>query len=243
MRKVLGCALLLLATAAAADERARAWIARMEDNLRADTSIARYTMRIVRPDWTRTLRFVAWDDRKGKRLFIHILAPPKERDTTWLKIGTSLWMYLPRLEREIRIPPAMMSASWMGSDFTNDDLVKMESLVTDYEHTILARKGTHILVQSIPKPDAAVVWGKIETELDTQTALPVKARYYDEQGVLVRTIFFKEPRRLGGRLIPTRWLLVPADAPNKRTELVIEDARFDVPIPDARFSRARLRHP
>ena len=217
-------------------------VRRADDLLRGKTQQGKYRMTIVRPDWQRTTEFAFWSEGTEKS-FIRVLEPPKDRGVAFLKIGRQMWQYIPRINRVIKIPPSMMLESWMGSDFTNDDLVKMESLVADYEHTIVARKGAHILVRSVPRPDAAVVWGKIETELDTRTALPVQARYYDEQGRLVRTIFFKEPKRLGGRLIPTRWLLVPADAPEKRTELVIEDARFGIAIPDARFSRARLRHP
>ncbi|RMG92269.1 MAG: outer membrane lipoprotein-sorting protein, partial [Zetaproteobacteria bacterium] len=140
---------------------AREIIANVQDLLRAETSTARYTMTIVTPEWRRTLRFDAWDDRKHRRFLIRILEPRKEKGVGWLKDGGNLWMYMPKLERDIRIPPSMMLSSWMGSDFTNDDLVKMESLVDDYDHQLIAEDDRGVTIVSLPKPDAPVVWGKI----------------------------------------------------------------------------------
>lgn len=238
----LAAAFALAAASSAWGADARAIIAEMQAKLRADTSYARYTMRIVRPSWTRTLRFEAWDDRKGKRFFIHILAPRKEKDTTWLKRGRELWMYLPRVEREIRIPPAMMQASWMGSDFTNDDLVKMDELVDDYDHEIVRETAEGWLIRSRPKPDAPVVWGMIEHEI-TRALIPRRARYYDEAGKLVRTLEFLEPKRMDGRLIPTHWIVHPTERPREFTEMILEAIRFNIPVNEAMFSRARLRGP
>jgi len=242
-RWVLLGALLWAGTAAASEDEARALLARMEALLRADASHARYTMKIVRPSWTRTLRFEAWDDRKKRRFFIHVLAPAKERGTTWLKVGRNLWMYLPKLGREIRIPPAMMRASWMGSDFTNDDLVKIDALLEDYTHEVVARKGRIVRIRSVPRSNAPVVWGAIEHEVDAQTAIPAQAYYYDEEGKLVRTLEFSDVREVGGRRIPTRWRVHPVDRPEQFTEMIIEAIEFLPSLPDARFTRARLRRP
>jgi len=131
---------LPLCTAAAPmqDVTATDLVSKVQDRLRSQTSYARYTMRIETAEWQRTVRLDAWDDRRHKRFFIRILAPRKDKDTTWLKDGGNLWMYLPKLERDIRIPPSMMLSNWMGSDFTNDDLVKMESVVEDYHHRLLS---------------------------------------------------------------------------------------------------------
>ncbi|MDX8400999.1 MAG: outer membrane lipoprotein-sorting protein, partial [Mariprofundaceae bacterium] len=121
MRAIVALLLVLPVFAPAAiGAEAADLIRKVQDLLRSDTSIARYTMRIETPDWQREIRFDAWDDRPRKRLFIRVLAPPKERGSAWLKDGGNLWMYLPKLERDIRIPPSMMLSSWMGSDFTND---------------------------------------------------------------------------------------------------------------------------
>ena len=215
-------------------------VQQVQDRLRAATSIARYTMRIETADWQRKVRFDAWDDRKRRRFFIRILAPRKDKNTTWLKDGDNLWMYLPKLERDIRIPPSMMLSNWMGSDFTNDDLVKMESVVEDYSHRLIADQEGIYTVESIPKPDAPVVWGKIVRRI-THEAMPLSEDYYDEHGKHIRRLSFDRVQHMGGRDIPTRWIVQPMADPNKRTVMLLESVTFDAPIPDRIFSRANLR--
>lgn len=227
------------------DAEAKALVKKVQDLLRSDTSIARYTMRIETPEWQREVRLDAWDDRLSKRFFIRILAPKKDRDTTWLKDGGNLWMYLPRLERDIRIPPSMMLSSWMGSDFTNDDLVKMESVVEDYHHRLIHRDQQKFVIESIPRPEAAVVWGKIVHTISVD-GIPLADDYYDEHGRHIRHLSFDQVRMMDGRRIPTRWIMQPLNdeaARGKRTVMLLESIRFDVPIPDSVFTRANLRRP
>ncbi|RMH60310.1 MAG: outer membrane lipoprotein-sorting protein [Zetaproteobacteria bacterium] len=229
-----------LGQAGAATDDARAVIAQVQERLRADASWARYEMHIVTPEWQRSLRFDAWDDRKGRRFLIRMRAPRKERGVSWLKDGANLWMYLPRLERDIRIPPSMMLSSWMGSDFTNDDLVKMESLVDDYRHRILAEDGQTITIESLPRPEAAVVWGRI-VHVVGRDGLPRQDDYYDEHGRHVRRLIFSAPAVMDGRRIPTRWVMITDAKPGHRTELILKDVRFNPPLPDELFTRANLR--
>ena len=215
-------------------------VQRVQDRLRSDTSIARYAMRIETADWQREVRLDAWDDRTKKRFFIRILAPRKDKNTTWLKDGDNLWMYLPKLERDIRIPPSMMLSNWMGSDFTNDDLVKMESVVKDYTHQLLADSDDIYTVESTPKPDAPVVWGKIVRRI-THDAMPLSEDYYDEHGKHIRHLAFDQVKHMGGRDIPSRWIMQQLATPDKRTVMILERISFDTPIKARTFSRANLR--
>ncbi len=214
---------------------------RVQDLLRSRTSIATYTMRVITPEWQRSVRFDAWDDRPGKRFFIRILAPKKDAGTTWLKLGGNLWMYMPKLERDIRIPPSMMLSSWMGSDFTNDDLVKEASVVNDYTHRIIARTEHTVTIESLPKPDAPVVWGKLVHVIGNDD-IPLSEAFYDEHGRKRRELKFEDVRRMGGRRIPARWVMSPLDSPGKQTILQIERIAFDPVISDATFTRANLKH-
>ena len=148
-----------------ADEAALALIQKREDILRSQTNFGRYRMQLVRPTWERTLAFLSWDDVVQKRSFTRLLAPAKDKDTTFLKVGVNLWTYLPKLERDIKLPPSMMLNAWMGSDFTNDDMVKVASTIEDYTHQTVERQGAGsdevVTIVSLPKPEAAVVWGKL----------------------------------------------------------------------------------
>jgi|UPI000364D55A outer membrane lipoprotein-sorting protein len=228
--------------ASKADDHAAATriIQQVQDLLRANNSYARYHMQIVTADWQRDIRFDSWDDRLQRRFFVRILEPRKDHDTTWLKNGKNLWMFIPRLERDIRIPPSMMLSSWMGSDFTNDDLVKMESVVEDYEHHIIARDDTTVTIESIPHPNAPVVWGKLIHVINNEH-LPLSVAYYDEHNSLVRTMHYSEVKTMDGRRLPTRWVMQSASENSKQTILTMEQVDFDLQLNDAMFSRKRLR--
>jgi outer membrane lipoprotein-sorting protein len=232
--------LFLSAQSVAIDMQAVEVMKKLQRLLRSETNIARYTMHVITPDWERTMRLEAWDDLPGKRFFIRILSPKKDRDTTFLKVGPNLWMYIPKLERDIRIPPSMMLSSWMGSDFTNDDLVKFSSVVEDYHHRIVRQEGDVLIVESIPKPDAAVVWGKLVHYIQLD-GLPLLEEFYDEDGNKVRVMHFEEPKEMGGRRIPSRWVMEPLNKPGHRTVMEIEQIQFDAPIPPSVFERANLR--
>ena len=227
----------------AADPEAEALVRKLEDVLRSNSSVGVYRVEVVRPSWRRVMRMKYWDDRIADRFFIRLLAPKKDKDTTFLKVGGNLWMYLPKLERDIKLPPSMMLNSWMGSDFTNDDLVKQSSTVDDYTHRVIDREGegeaSIITVESLPKPEAPVVWGKLVLRLRPD-GIPVDQVFFDERGTAVRRIVFEKVGTLGGRRTPTQWTVVPLDAPDTRTVLVIEEAEFDVSIAERTFQRANL---
>jgi len=219
---------------------ARDLVQQVQDRLRSDTSMSRYTMRIKTQDWQREVRMDAWEDRQKKRFFIRILAPKKDKNTTWLKQGGNLWMYLPKLERDIRIPPSMMLSNWMGSDFSNDDLVKMQSVVVDYTHKILAEKDAVFTVESIPRPHAPVVWGKIIRRI-RDDGMPLREDYFDEHGIHIRQLVFDRVQKMGGRDIPTRWLMQADATPDKHTVMLLEDVVFDAVIEDSVFTRRNMR--
>jgi outer membrane lipoprotein-sorting protein len=232
--------LMPVAVPAQDDVFARALIRQVQDRLRSDTSVATYTMRIETADWQRQVGMDTWDDRIKKRFFIRILAPKKDKDTTWLKDSDNLWMYLPKLERDIRIPPSMMLSNWMGSDFTNDDLVKMESMVEDYAHRLLGEENDVYTVESVPQPDAPVVWGKIVRRI-TRDGIPLSEDFFDEHDKHIRHLAFDHIQKMGGRRIPARWIMQSLDTPEKRTVMLLERIIFDASIDDKVFTRANLR--
>jgi hypothetical protein len=146
----------------------------------------------------------------------------------------------------IKVPTSMMMGAWMGSHFTNDDLVKESRMIRDYTIEISfegQRDGTAVWEFTLtPHPDAAVVWGKVTLEVRQEDRMPTWQRYYDERGKLVRTLTFSDYREMGGRLVPARMKMVPVDDPNEHTLVLYEDLHFDVPIDDEFFSLHRLRN-
>ncbi len=201
-------------------------------------------MTIVNPKWTRTLKMETWEKDRKKTL-VRILAPKKEEGVGSLRIGYQMWNYLPRIERVIKIPPSMMMQSWMGSDFTNDDLVKESSIVEDYVHTLIGvfdfgGERAYKIV-AVPKPEAPVVWGKLVFWVRVSDFVPLKQEYYSESGEMVRYLLFREIRRMGGRTIPTLWEMVPLEKKGKKTVVKIIDIEFDIAITEEIFTLRNLR--
>ena len=218
-------------------------IDRAENAIWGKTLQAQLTMTVTTPRWSRTLELSAWIERP-RRSFIRILSPAKEAGIGSLRIGAEMWNYLPTVERTIKIPPSMMLQPWMGSDFTNDDLVKESSLLNDYTHRVaridtVAGASVYV-IESTPKPDAAVVWGKIIMRVRRADFLPAREEFYDERGTLVRVMTFSDIKPLGGRVIPTKWEMRPTAKPENVTTMVMTRATFDAPIAADVFTQRNL---
>ncbi len=211
---------------------------------RSDSSHALMTMQVKTAHYQRTMRLEAWSKGKDKSLIV-ILAPRKDKGVATLKVGNNIWNYLPKIRRVSKVPASMMSGSWMGSHFTNDDLVKESTFEDDYDSSISfqgERNGRQVVeITSIPKPDAAVVWGKVVTTIDKQTLTPVAAIYYDEDDNKVREMLFDQVKTINGKPIPLRLRLYPLDKPRESTIVVYESLEFDIPLEDRLFSLKNLQ--
>jgi outer membrane lipoprotein-sorting protein len=214
--------------------------------LRGESSDGEMTMTVVTERWKRSLTLRVWSQGTDRAL-IRVIAPAKEAGTATLKAGGDIWNYLPKIDRVIRVPTSMMMGSWMGSHFTNDDLVKESRLVRDYDVAVSfdgERGSTRVWEFTLtPRPEAAVVWGKVVIEVRQADLMPTWGRYHGEDGGLRRTLTFGSYRVLGGRLVPTTMTVVPADKPTESTVVQYTRLRFDVAIPPETFSLAALRQP
>ena len=219
---------------------------RVENLLWGKTLQGEFEMSITTPRWQRTLGLRVWMDRP-KRSFIRILSPAKEAGIGSLRIGAEMWNYLPNIERTIKIPPSMMMQPWMGSDFTNDDLVKESSVIDDYTHRILATTtldGQAVYqVEAVPKADAAVVWGKIVYWVRKSDFVPLKQEFYSERGERVRVMTFSDIRPMGGRTIPTRWEMRPVAKPENVTTIVMKNVVYNRPVEENIFTQRNLQKP
>ena len=242
---VLAAVLLAAPAPAAADEAsAREILDRVDDLFRGDASHGEMTMTITTAHWQRTLAVEFWSRGQDKSL-TRILAPKKEKGTASLRVGTEMWNYLPKVKRVIKVPSSMMSASWMGSHFTNNDVVKRNRMAEDYsfEQTFAGERGGEqvIEVTCVPHPDAAVVWGQVEVVVRRDDLLPLAVRYYDERLELARTMAFSDVADLGGRQLPTRMTVVPADEPEESTVVEYRTIDFDPELDDDLFSLRSLQ--
>jgi len=222
-------------------ERLLNWL---DDLYRADSSVAEMTLTVTKPRRTRTMTMKAWTLGTEKALIV-IEAPAREKGTATLKVGKNLWNYLPRIARTIRIPPSMMMSSWMGSDFTNDDLVRESSLLDDYEAEVVGRSDDPDgwLINLKAKEGTVGLWDRVEYVVSPDGRLPLLAKYYDRKGRLARTMTFSDVREFDGRRIPARLELTPVDKEGYTTVLVYDDLKFGVDLPESMFSLSQLeRH-
>jgi outer membrane lipoprotein-sorting protein len=224
---------------------AREIVKRADDKMRGKTSQAEMVIKTTRPTWTREMTVRTW--MKGSNYaMILILSPVKDKGTVFLKRKKEVWNWLPTLERSIKLPPSMMSQSWMGTDFTNDDLVKESSVVEDYVHSILGdtllfEKDCYI-IQMIPKPEAAVVWGKLIVCIDKKEFIELHSRFYDEDSILINTMNAFDIKEIDGRLIPTRLEMIPSDKKNQKTEIIYKKILFNRPLEDTYFTLDKMRN-
>jgi outer membrane lipoprotein-sorting protein len=242
-------AFLCAAPLARAEEDVHELVRRAEDALRGETSEMKLRMKITTPRFERELVIRSWDDRVGDRSFTRVLEPPKDKGTGFLRDQDAFWTWLPKVERAMRIPPSMMLQPWMGSDFTNDDLARQSSLSEDYDPKLLPKREIDgkraVGIELLPKPDAPVVWARLELWLDEETFAPLRFVYYDEpepgRFEALRELQFSDVRMVKGRPLPHRWKMVPKDKPGHVTEIVLEEAALDVPLDDALFTQKNLR--
>lgn len=212
--------------------------------LRGSSSRGSMSMQIVTRQWSRTLDMDIWSLGNDYAL-VRVTAPAREAGTATLKVKNDVWNYLPRVDRTIRIPPSLMAGAWMGSHFTNDDLVKESRLVVDYDIALSydgARDGAKVWEFTLtPKPNAAVVWGHLVMQVRQADLMPVWERYYDDGGKLARTITFSNYKKMGGRTVPAVLTVTPADKPDEHTTLTYRKLEFDVGLTPAFFSLQNLK--
>lgn len=239
----LGIAVTAFITAAQGQD-ASTIVDQADRHLRGETSISELVMKVVRPGWSREIHIKSWT--KGRDLaLILITAPARDQGTTFLLRDREVWNWIPSVEKIIKIPPSMMMQSWMGSDFTNDDLVKESSLVNDYTHTWVGDSTIEgrdcYKIELIPKPDAPVVWGKIFLWISKKDYLELRAVYFDEDGLPISVMEMSDIRELGGRLLPAKMVMTPVDKPDHQTILEYRSLIFDRTLEDEFFSQQNMR--
>ena len=238
--------LLLFAVlpAAAEAQTPREILDEVDRLMRGESSRGVVSMEITTEHWARELEMEVWSLGTEYSL-VRVQSPAREAGMATLKADQEVWNYLPRVDRTIKVPPSLMMGSWMGSHFTNDDLVKESRIIDDYEFEIGfegPRDGEEIWeFVLIPKPEAPVVWGRVEYEVRKRDKMPTSVRYYDENGDLARSMEFSGYVTMGGRLVPARMDVIPADKPEERTTLIYHELDFDIGLDEGFFSLRNLR--
>jgi len=208
---------------------------------RSNTSHAEMEMEITTPNWKRTMRMEAWSEGM-KKTFVTILSPAKDKGVGTLRVDNDMWNFFPKVGRVMKIPPSMMMGSWMGSDFTNDDLVKQTTFRDDYNAKIVPSKEKDtIVIEMTPKESAASVWGKIVATIRKSDYMPLTQEYYSEKGEKMRVMKFSDFKQMGGRVIPAVMEIIPLNKEGHLTKITYIKADFDIKLDSDTFSLRNLQ--
>jgi len=219
-------------------------VKKMDEKTRGEQSYAELTMKIVRPDWEREVKFKSWALGEDYML-MYITSPARDKGTAFLKRNNEIWNWQPRIKRSIKLPPSMMMQAWMGSDFTNDDLVRQSSIIYDFKHELLGEeviqeRDCHI-VELIPSEEADVVWGKIVMWIDKKEYIQLKTEFYDEDDYLINTMIGENIKLMDGRLLPTRLVVRPEEDDGNLTIVEYTALDFDEKKSPSFFSIQNLK--
>ncbi|MGE0589915.1 MAG: outer membrane lipoprotein-sorting protein [Cyclobacteriaceae bacterium] len=242
--RTIGVFLITFLQLSAFGQSATEIIRKADEKRRGESGSASMVIKIIRPSWSREMSVKTWSKGTSYSLIL-ITSPARDKGTVFLKRKKEIWNWVPSIERNIKLPPSMMMQSWMGSDFTNDDLIKESSIVEDYSHSIV---GDSIIlnreaykIQLIPKPESAVVWGKIYSWIDKKDFIELRTEMYDEDGYLVNEVRFSDIKSLGGRMLPAKMEYIPVDKPGNRTVVEYSDVQYNISITEDFFSLQNMK--
>lgn len=243
MKNIIVVILLFFAFNITWAQDARDIVKKADEKMKGKTATASITIQTVRPNWSREMTLKSWSKGNDWSMIL-VTAPAKDKGIVYLKRKKEVWNWIPSIERNIKLPPSMMSQSWMGTDFSNDDLVKEASVIEDYEHKIVGEElvdGRNCyVIELLPKASAAVIWGKITMSIDKKDYLMLKVTYFDEDNELVNTMQCSDIKTMGGKLLATRMEMIPADKKGNKTVLIYNSLEFDKPIADTFFTTQNM---
>lgn len=243
MKTIITTIILIIGFTAHA-QTAKEIIKRADDKMQGQSNKSEMKMTIERPSWKREVTMKGWALGREYSLIL-ITAPARDKGTGFLKRENEMWNWQPSIDRVIKLPPSMMLQSWMGSDFTNDDLVKESSIVNDYDQTFgqdtVVNEMDCYKITMIPHEEAAVVWGKIVVYIDKEEYNQHLIYYYDEDDFLVNTMVLSDIKEMGGRIIPTHMEMIPTDEPGNKTVIDYLDIQFDLDLKESFFSLQNMK--
>ncbi len=224
---------------------ATAIVRKANDLMMGRSSESTATMTIVRPTWSRKVSMKTWSLGNDYYMIL-ITDPAQDKGQVFLKRNNEMWNWMPTISRIIRIPPSMMGQNWMGSDFTNNDLVKANSIVDDYTHKLLDTESFGgydcYKIELTPKPNAAVVWDKIIVWVAKDKYFMLQSEFYNEDGELMNREVQSEIRHFDDRDLPAKLVMTPVKEKSKHTVLEFQQLKFNISLNADFFSQQNMKN-
>ena len=216
----------------------------MDNNLNAKSRVLTSRMIVHGRRASRTIESRNWV-MGADQAFTEYLSPPREAGTKMLKLGDKLWTYSPQTDRVIQISGHMLRQSVMGSDMSYNDMMEDRPMEELYKATLegsVMIDGRSHWIMVLEARVKGLSYPKRRAWIDKEYLLPTKEELYAKSGKLLKTSTMEGIKRIQGRWFPSRFVFKDELKRNsKGTEWVIDDIRFDVDIPDSRFSKSKLR--
>ncbi|MEM7360017.1 MAG: outer membrane lipoprotein-sorting protein [Pseudomonadota bacterium] len=214
------------------------------DNFRGESSFTEMTMTIHREDWERSISMQAWT-AGDKNSLVRVTKPKKDLGNATLIKDKDMWSFAPKINRVIKVPSSMMNQSWMGSDFSNKDISRSTEILDSHAHTLTATEEqdghTVYTITAVPHEDAPVVWGK-EVLVIRDDFVLLEQQYWDQDGVLVKTMKVTEIAKMDGRNIGKVMRMFKVDEPEEWTQVTNHSVDFDVELAGNTFTLSNLRN-
>ncbi len=235
------------ATTAAKDQQIIQFIRDAEENFRGTRSEVTMKMEVYTAKWKRTYEMHSYEMDRSTSM-TRILQPKKDRGTSFLKRDGKLWMYAPNVRKTIPIPGAMMGNSFMGSDFSYDDISRESDVLEDFKIRWLrdekcpgAENSTCAVAELIPTEASTVAYGKEIAWIDTNNGTYHQVEYFDEDMVAVKRMKFSDIREIDGKKVAFLMSMENLDEPERRTVVQTLSAEFNNKRPARAFSKAALK--
>lgn len=242
--KIIISAFVLCVSTSIHAQDAKEIVRKANEKSNGNSSYTEMTMKIVRPTYERSISMKAWSLGTDYSM-VYITAPAKEKGQVHMKREKEMWNWQPTINRMIKLPPSMMMQSWMGSDFTNDDLINQASIVNDYTHKLLGEEKHESYlcykIELIPKENSNVVWGKIILLISKDDEFILKSEYYDEDNDLIKTEFASDVKMLGGKKIPSKFTTIPSDKKGNKTIMIMDNIIFDYKLDETFFTQQNMK--
>jgi len=219
-------------------------IKKAEDRLTGKTSYSEVTVTTIRPKYTREMTIKTWTKGTDYSVTL-ILSPAMDEGTVFLKRRNEIWNYIPSIDRLVKMPPSMLSQSWMGTDIKNDDLLENSSLIDDYNKKIVATEEIEgyscYKIELTPKENVNSIWGQIIMWISKADYMQMQVQYYDEDNELINTFYGKSVKLMGGLKIPTENIIVPANKKGNKTKIVTTKRQLNIEVNDNIFTTQYMK--
>ncbi|KPK89779.1 hypothetical protein AMJ80_09290 [bacterium SM23_31] len=215
---------------------------RIDRNMVSTTVISTATMEIHQRNRVDVKEMKIWGKGKNSS-FMEFTAPARDKGTKYLRLEDNLWMYLPNIEKVIKISGHLLRQSMMGSDYSYEDTLDRIKLLEDYTSVLLGEEdfdGRTCYVLELTAARKDVTYYRRKIWVDKEYFIGLKSELYAKTGKLLKMMTVHKIEQIQGRHYPTQATMQDLLRKDSRTEFFITGIQFDVDIPDEIFTIRNL---